>query len=261
LYAVKTGSKRRLMKPGTLATSVILMCLFTIWANSQNLSAAKCVPVTAKNPQEALMMEASSNKNGCWVREKNLDGSDHLVFVSGTTPDKNYKPMITNPPAQSRLSAPPAEKCTGVLGGNIPSQPGAYATSRDPIEGTWRILTESGCDDIFALASTGSTFTVSRNGRNTFAMRGPWGSENITNTAPGCYASTTPTNLAGLDKVSDLVADYRLRGDMLEIHEAYAWLNPINQALGPSPVGPFAGRQNPDGSIVCKVTVSARRDK
>jgi hypothetical protein len=41
-------------------------------------------------------METSSNKNGCWVRQKLNDGSEGpVLFISSEEPAKNYKSLIT----------------------------------------------------------------------------------------------------------------------------------------------------------------------
>jgi hypothetical protein len=64
-------------------------------AFAQSGATGQCAPVTARNPQEALMMEGSSHHNGCW--ERLVDGQ--LVFVSKDTPDKSYKPVIESIPA------------------------------------------------------------------------------------------------------------------------------------------------------------------
>ncbi len=53
-------------------------------------TSGNCPPVKAKNKQEALMMEAASHKQGCWVRNPK---TGQLVLMSNLSPDKNYKPL------------------------------------------------------------------------------------------------------------------------------------------------------------------------
>jgi hypothetical protein len=71
-----------------------------------------CKPVTPKNSVEALMMEQSTTKVGCWLREKNRDGTDgRLVFVSPLSPDKG-KPVLNG--ASEADAAPPPIKPLGL---------------------------------------------------------------------------------------------------------------------------------------------------
>jgi len=42
-------------------------------AQAQTASGAKCPPVKPKNAEEALRIEESSNKVGCWVRDKSTE--------------------------------------------------------------------------------------------------------------------------------------------------------------------------------------------
>ncbi len=60
----------------------------------QGKSDKPCPPVAPKSPQEALMMEAASNKKGCWIRDKR---TGLLGFVSDVPPNKNYKPILETP--------------------------------------------------------------------------------------------------------------------------------------------------------------------
>src|SRR5207253_3044509 len=70
----------------------------------QLAAATTCPLVVAKNPQEQLMMEAGSNKQGCWVRNPR---SGQLYFISDLAPSNGYKPLIRQPaPAQRDSPAP-----------------------------------------------------------------------------------------------------------------------------------------------------------
>jgi hypothetical protein len=75
---------------------IFLSATMMISGNSQlgTSAAKKCPPVMPKNRQEALMMESSSNKKGCWARDKD---SGQLVFLSDQSPDRNYLPMMEAP--------------------------------------------------------------------------------------------------------------------------------------------------------------------
>jgi len=108
---------RQIAYLGLLLIAVVLVQT----ANAQGGAKPCASPPKPKTRAEALMMESSSNKNGCWIRQKNQDGTDDgLVFVSKEAPDKNYKPLIS-PAAPSpgtpvaELSSPDAAK--------IPSDP------------------------------------------------------------------------------------------------------------------------------------------
>src|ERR1019366_7163535 len=57
-------------------------------------AAKKCAPITPKNPQEAVMMEQTGNKQGCWVRDKK---TGQLVFVSSLAPNQNYNAILNIP--------------------------------------------------------------------------------------------------------------------------------------------------------------------
>lgn len=77
------------------ALALALVPLVPIWAQKST----KCPPVKPRSRQEVLMMANASNKKGCWVRQKNEDGTDGpLVFVSRGAPDIGYK-QIPPPPA------------------------------------------------------------------------------------------------------------------------------------------------------------------
>jgi hypothetical protein len=75
-------------------TAVLLLASScALWAQSQKV-VGECPPVIPTNSQEALLMEQSTNKNGCWERQKKTDGSDAgLIFRSREEPGKNYKPI------------------------------------------------------------------------------------------------------------------------------------------------------------------------
>jgi hypothetical protein len=86
---------------------------------------AGCAPVVARNDYERTIMEASSDKQGCWVR-----GDDgQLYFLSDLAPDKGYKPLI---PQSARTQPPPSKSAARALphGPNNPSLHGLVA-------GTW----------------------------------------------------------------------------------------------------------------------------
>jgi len=82
-------------------------------------------------------MEATSNKQGCWVRDK----AGNLYFISNSPPDKNYKPLPAPPRNRnsaldpSLCSAPPAVGKNDELGG-IWSQKQASGGSYDR-SGIW----------------------------------------------------------------------------------------------------------------------------
>jgi hypothetical protein len=81
------------MRSLTTTTVMVLTSWYGAWAQTRQV-AAKCPSVISKNAQEALQMEQGSNKNGCWVRLKNKDGSDAgLVFQNREGPEKSYKPI------------------------------------------------------------------------------------------------------------------------------------------------------------------------
>jgi hypothetical protein len=87
----KDVNEQTLMKSLPYIVAIHLL-LFVVPAYSQSTS-KPCPAVTAKNKQEALMMEATTDKKGCWVRNK----GGNLVFVSSASPDSNYKPVLPNP--------------------------------------------------------------------------------------------------------------------------------------------------------------------
>jgi hypothetical protein len=85
------------MRERTEAITIIVGLSFGLFVSAQSAS-TNCPPVTPRNPAEALQMEQSSNKTGCWVRQKKSDGSDgNLVFVSKLRPDQNFKPQTMIP--------------------------------------------------------------------------------------------------------------------------------------------------------------------
>lgn len=63
----------------------------TVMSRGQTASGSKCPPVKPKNAEEALRIEQSSNKNGCWVRDST---TGQLVFVSSKAPDQNHTPLV-----------------------------------------------------------------------------------------------------------------------------------------------------------------------
>src|SRR5882672_11718318 len=67
-----------------------VFCAVLAQAQTSSAQAKSCPQVTAKNPQEALMMEQASNKQGCWARDKK---TGQLVFLSNLPPNQNYKPL------------------------------------------------------------------------------------------------------------------------------------------------------------------------
>lgn len=79
----------------TIPLCVLSAIVFSVLTcQSQTTSQSKCPAVKAKNPQEALMMETGSNKQGCWVRDRK---SGLLMFVTTVDPKTNYKPMVQTP--------------------------------------------------------------------------------------------------------------------------------------------------------------------
>jgi hypothetical protein len=80
-----------LSKTSLLFVLSVLMCAAAFTSQAQTVSQTKCPAVSAKNPQEALMMETGSNKQGCWVRDKK---TGLLMFVNSLAPNKNYKPLV-----------------------------------------------------------------------------------------------------------------------------------------------------------------------
>lgn len=92
------------------------LVLFTLapasWA--QKAPGSKCPPVKPKNAEEALRIEESSNKNGCWVR----DSTGQLVFVSSKAPDQSYVPLTKAPaptakPSCQSSGGAPGSRITG----------------------------------------------------------------------------------------------------------------------------------------------------
>lgn len=73
--------------------------------------AQKCPPITARNQREAVQMEASSNKIGCWQR----DGQGNLVFTSATSTPNRYKPLPPLP-QEPKLALPARIAATGLVG-------------------------------------------------------------------------------------------------------------------------------------------------
>jgi hypothetical protein len=102
--------KRRVV-PTTMAMVCCWLALTLGAAQRTGGGPAKCPPIQARNPQEALMMEAASQKAGCWTR--GADGQ--LVFVN----DKEGPDTANKPPTAQRsanmtapvLPPPPAGRC------------------------------------------------------------------------------------------------------------------------------------------------------
>ena len=110
------------MKIGTVLACTTATCLFSTLTFAQK-AGVPCPLVIARTPQEALQIEQSSNKKGCWARDKN----GHLVFLSTGSP-KDYKPLVEGDPRPPKdLPAP------GVT--SIATVPG----KQDPIIGKWHI--------------------------------------------------------------------------------------------------------------------------
>lgn len=122
--------------PGYALTSAV--AAQTKATTSQTRAAAKCAPVTPKNVQEALLMEASSNKNGCWERSAN----GKLIFISKETPD-SYKALIPTTtlsiiwPGKSSVSA----GLQGLMGGggDFTLVPGQRKTVADTPTGDYTL--------------------------------------------------------------------------------------------------------------------------
>jgi len=98
-------------------TFIVILVLFNLfpalWA--QTAGGTKCPAVKPKNAQEAVMIEQSSDKHGCWVRDK----SGQLVFVSSAAPDQ-YKRLVQMPASTTRPTC-------AALGG-APAAPGVMGT-------------------------------------------------------------------------------------------------------------------------------------
>jgi len=102
------------MKKRVVITMFVAALLLVGWAQSAK-TAAQCPPVKAKTAQEAALMEHSSNKNGCWTRDK----AGTLVFVSNTPPDRNYKSVLGSlhgPSAPAELAPPPIQLAGDAVG-------------------------------------------------------------------------------------------------------------------------------------------------
>jgi hypothetical protein len=69
----------------------VVPCLIAVPGLLAQTGSNACPPVAPKNAQEALMMEQSSNKEGCWQR----DSSGKLVFVNKG--GIKYKPVLPQP--------------------------------------------------------------------------------------------------------------------------------------------------------------------
>src|ERR1700675_3801182 len=79
----------------TRMTVVLLGMLFGGLAYSQSQS-KPCPTVIPKTPQEILMVEQTSNKKGCWTRDRNGE----LVFI-GERPDQ-YRAIPKDPNPATR---------------------------------------------------------------------------------------------------------------------------------------------------------------
>jgi hypothetical protein len=97
-----------------LSVTIVLVVVIPIQLSLAQTAPKKCAPVTPKNPQEALMLEQSTNKNGCYVR----DSKGTLVFVSSRAPDENYIPTIDIPQVGSCKPAlgSPSRAALGLAG-------------------------------------------------------------------------------------------------------------------------------------------------
>ena len=80
---------------------VAVVCGSNASAPAQTGNGQRCPLVTARNPEEAVMMEAAAGKVGCWVRES---GTGQLVFVGPTAPIQNHPPYFKTPPGTSGAS-------------------------------------------------------------------------------------------------------------------------------------------------------------
>lgn len=106
-----------------VAASIVMSCAGVSPAFAQQGTAGHCAPVTARNPQEALMMEGTSHRSGCWTRT----ASGQLVFVSNDAPDKAYKPLIAPVPSSG---------CVPRLRGA-----GVAPRSNGDLSGSWQFMT------------------------------------------------------------------------------------------------------------------------
>jgi len=107
-----------------LAGSLLLFCLYT---SPPTAFGAACAPVAARNEYERTIMEASSDKQGCWVRDPNTGTLD---FLSDVAPSQGYKPLIQQPGRSAPMPAKPKER---ILSHGV-TKPSSYPM----LLGTWR---------------------------------------------------------------------------------------------------------------------------
>jgi hypothetical protein len=95
-------------------TPILVLLTLAPALRAQKASGSKCPPVKPKNAEEALRIEESSNKNGCWVRDR----TGQLVFVSSKAPDQGYVPLtkaptLTGKPSCQSSGGAPGSGITG----------------------------------------------------------------------------------------------------------------------------------------------------
>ena len=113
------------MNTSAFSRMFVNVCVILCAVAGSSVAQTKCPPVTARNAQEALRIEQTDNKNGCWVR----DASDQLVFVSDLAPNRNYKAI---------LNVPKSSGCNPVLRSRL--APGFQnPQSAGGLAGTWNV--------------------------------------------------------------------------------------------------------------------------
>jgi hypothetical protein len=110
-----------------LAGSVLF---FSLCSSPPTAFGAGCAPVAARNDYERTIMEASSDKQGCWVRDPNTGTLD---FLSDVAPSQGYKPLIRqSAPNPSTAPAPVAHILQ-----HGPNNPSLYPAILGTWEGTY----------------------------------------------------------------------------------------------------------------------------
>src|SRR4051812_36788017 len=115
-----------------VAASISLLFMTYSLALAQSSPRRKCPAVQAANPQEALMMEAASTKEGCW--ERLPDGL--LVFISDKAPDKNGKPVLKSNSSATKGKTIPAVATKPLPSLQVAAAEAKKACEDDPLFGT-----------------------------------------------------------------------------------------------------------------------------
>lgn len=184
------------MKTMTCSLAIALFLFLSEFSMAQ--TKAKCPPVTAKNTQEALMIEGGGNKEGCWVRDRK---TGKLEFVS--TGPANYKPLA--PPEstakQARPAIPPA---TGVIGLWDSNGYDMYKDERCP---------SAGNSVSFEIAATGSPNTYKiRRTNDTYDIDKWWSP--LTMATPGRFSAMFRPNEPALETY-DVTIEYVSDGELV----------------------------------------------